>query len=71
MEVMAPVVMVGYLGCGLRYLFEGRRWMTMYRKEELRLEFVQNVSVLGGLMLLISLGPGMLSLDAKLRKKNT
>lgn len=68
MDVMGMVLMVGYLISGL-WGVQGVKNMTVYQKEMLRVEFIQNLSIMGGLLLLISLGPGMLSLDAKLRRK--
>ncbi|KAJ8902706.1 hypothetical protein NDN08_006026 [Rhodosorus marinus] len=41
-----------------------------YKREILKYEFVQTLSIMGGLMLLVSSGPGMLSVDERIRRKN-
>lgn len=41
-----------------------------YRREVLKYEFVQTISIMGGLVLLVSAGPGMISVDERIRRKN-
>lgn len=41
-----------------------------YRREVLKYEFVQTISIMGGLLLLVSSGPGLLSVDERMRRKN-
>mmetsp|Transcript_13049 Transcript_13049/g.40202 ORF Transcript_13049/g.40202 Transcript_13049/m.40202 type:complete len:289 (-) Transcript_13049:184-1050(-) len=45
-------------------------YYRQYRREVLKYEFVQTISIMGGLVLLVSSGPGMLSVDERMRRKN-